>query len=37
MGAAAIEYDGEHKYIRITDIDENTHKYIGTNPVSPKG
>ena len=37
MGAAAIEYDGEHKYIRITDIDENTHKYIGTTPVSPSG
>ena len=37
MNAAAINYDGENKYIRITDIDENSSKYISENPVSPEG
>jgi type I restriction enzyme S subunit len=37
MNAAAIDYDGENKYIRITDIDENSSRYISTNPVSPAG
>lgn len=37
MGASATEYDGENKYIRITDIDESSHKYIQTDIVSPSG
>ena len=37
MNAAATEFDGENKYIRITDIDENTSKYINKNIVSPLG
>ena len=35
MNSAATEYDGKHKYIRITDIDESTHKYISAECVSP--
>ena len=30
MNAAATVYDGEHKYIRITDIDDDTHTYINS-------
>jgi type I restriction enzyme S subunit len=37
LNAAATAYDGEHKYIRITDIDDDTHTYINQNPVSPSG
>ena len=37
MNAAAIAYDGENKYIRITDIDEQSSQYISDNPVSPAG
>ncbi|MGL5751172.1 MAG: restriction endonuclease subunit S [Paraclostridium sp.] len=37
MNSASTEFDGENKYIRITDIDENTSKYINTNVVSPLG
>ncbi|MDR3119621.1 MAG: restriction endonuclease subunit S [Mediterranea sp.] len=37
MNAAAADYDGENKYIRITDIDENSSQYISNNPVSPAG
>ncbi|MDB8790426.1 restriction endonuclease subunit S [Romboutsia sp. 1001216sp1] len=37
MNAASTEFDGENKYIRITDIDENTSKYINSNVVSPLG
>ncbi len=33
MNAAAIPYDGENKYIRITDIDENSRRFI-PNPLS---
>lgn len=37
MNSAAIEYDGENKYIRITDIDENTRMF-SPNPIySPDG
>jgi type I restriction enzyme S subunit len=37
MNAAAGEYDGVNKYIRITDIDEKTRRYV-PNPLStPKG
>ena len=37
MGAAAIPYDGQNKYIRITDIDDETHKYKFNDLVSPGG
>lgn len=37
MNAAAITYDGENKYIRITDIDEQSSQYISDSPVSPAG
>ena len=37
MNAAATVYDGSHKYIRITDIDDNSHLYIQDVPVSPEG
>ena len=37
MNAAACEYDGHNKYIRITDIDDSTHAYIEDNVVSPTG
>ena len=37
LNAAATTYDGEHKYIRITDIDDDTHTYINQAPVSPSG
>ena len=35
MNSASKEYDGKNKYIRITDIDENTRKYIDSEKVSP--
>ena len=37
MNAAAGEYDGRNKYIRITDIDDSTHAYLEDNVVSPTG
>lgn len=37
MNAAATSFDGEHKYIRITDIDDDSHTYIDCDPVSPSG
>ena len=37
MNASATSYDGEHKYIRITDIDDDSHTYIDRDPVSPSG
>jgi len=37
MNAAATSFDGEHKYIRITDIDDDAHTYIDCDPVSPSG
>lgn len=37
MNSAAVNFDGENKYIRITDIDEKTNKYINKNCVSPDG
>lgn len=37
MNASAISFDGKHKYLRITDIDEGTRKF-NPNPVtSPDG
>lgn len=36
LNASAIEYDGENKYIRITNIDEENRNY--SNPLtSPSG
>ena len=37
MNVAACEFDGSNRYIRITDIDDNTHEYIDSCPVSPDG
>ena len=35
LNAAAKEYDGMHKYIRITDIDDEAHNFIQSNLTSP--
>lgn len=35
LNASATKYDGENKYIRITDIDESTHKFINSKVTSP--
>ena len=35
LNAAAKNYDGMHKYIRITDIDDETHNFIQSNLTSP--
>ena len=35
MNAASTQFDGEHKYIRITDIDERTSEYMADGVVSP--
>lgn len=35
LNAAAMEYDGENKYIRITDIDDNSRLFLDTNLTSP--
>lgn len=35
LNAAASEFDGFHKYLRITDINERTYQYLSANPVSP--
>ena len=35
LNAAAKAYDGENKYIRITDIDDNTHKFLTDSLTSP--
>lgn len=37
MNAAAVKYDGKHKYIRITDIDEETNAFIPNPLSSPDG
>ncbi|WP_319200080.1 restriction endonuclease subunit S [uncultured Ilyobacter sp.] len=37
MNAAATEFDGKHKYLRITDIDENSNKFAPNPLVSPLG
>lgn len=37
INAPAKKYDGENKYIRITDIDEITHEYLNADVVSPDG
>ena len=35
LNAAVKEYDGENKYIRITDIDDNSHEFIQDDVTSP--
>ena len=37
MNAAAKPYDGQNKYIRITDIDETSSTYNNVDVVSPDG
>ncbi|MFL9483676.1 restriction endonuclease subunit S [Chitinophagaceae bacterium LWZ2-11] len=37
MNAAAVEYDGQNKYIRITDIDENSRSFLPDPLTSPDG
>ena len=37
MNVAAIKYDGLNKYIRITDIDDESHLYKSDEYVSPNG
>ncbi|WP_270599210.1 hypothetical protein [Clostridium baratii] len=37
MNSAAIDFDGENKYIRITDIDDESNKYKSDSLVSPEG
>ena len=37
MNAAAVEYDGQHKYVRITDIDEETRTFSTDKLTSPSG
>ncbi|HBF0312684.1 restriction endonuclease subunit S [Clostridioides difficile] len=37
MNSSSKKFDNINKYIRITDINENTNKYISSNPVSPSG
>ncbi|WP_314723659.1 restriction endonuclease subunit S [Enterocloster bolteae] len=35
LNAAAKDFDGENKYIRITDIDDETRQFLPTNLTSP--
>ena len=35
LNASAMEFDGENKYIRITDIDEQSNKFIQSGLTSP--
>lgn len=35
LNAAATEFDGTNKYIRITDIDDLTHEFLKTDLTSP--
>ncbi|MCT7977151.1 restriction endonuclease subunit S [Laspinema olomoucense] len=35
LAASAIKFDGKHKYIRITDIDDNTHGFTPNPLTSP--
>ncbi len=37
MNSAAVEYDGHNKYIRITDIDENSRLFLPNPLTSPDG
>ncbi|MFN3996957.1 restriction endonuclease subunit S [Algoriphagus sp.] len=35
LNSSATDYDGKHKYIRITDIDEKTNKFVPSPLTSP--
>lgn len=35
LNAAAKDYDGKNKYLRITDIDDSTHEFLKENLTSP--
>lgn len=35
LNASGVDFDGEHKYLRITDIDEITHKFSPEELTSP--
>ena len=35
LNAAAKEYDGQHKYIRITDIDDESREFLTEDVTSP--
>ena len=35
LNAAATEYDGEHKYLRITDIDDDSRNFTQDSVTSP--
>lgn len=35
LNSPAKEFDGTHKYIRITDIDDNSHRFIQSRITSP--
>ena len=35
LNAAGKDYDGLHKYLRITDIDDSTHEFLQNNLTSP--
>lgn len=35
LNAAAKKYDGQNKYIRITDIDDSSHEFLQSNLTSP--
>ena len=35
LNAAATEYDGKNKYIRITDIDDATHEFLKSDLTTP--
>lgn len=35
LNAAAMEFDGENKYIRITDIDDSSRLFLDTDLTSP--
>jgi type I restriction enzyme, S subunit len=37
IGSAAIKYDGENKYLRITDIDEQTRQFKPNPLTTPNG
>ena len=36
VSAAAVKYDGKNKYLRITDIDEASRKYVSDKIASPE-
>ena len=37
IGSAAVKFDGENKYLRITDIDEGSNQFSPNPVTSPKG